>query len=95
MAEHVLKVRAGLVHLLGLLVTGAPRLGDVEAGAVAAGFGTAVSVISGGLGCVTGALVIARLLPEFRRQRSAEPASGAAREPAEPAATPCLRDDVS
>ena len=88
-------LRGRLTGLQTALVTGAPRLGDVEAGAVAAGFGTAVSVISGGLGCVTGALVIARLLPEFRRQRNAEPARGAAGPSPEPAPAPCLRDDVS
>jgi hypothetical protein len=34
-----------------------------------AGFGDTVSVVSGGLACIAGALVLARLLPGFRRQR--------------------------
>ncbi len=49
------------------------RLGDVEAGAVAAAFGDTVSVVSGGLACVAGALALAGLLPAFRRQRAEEP----------------------
>jgi hypothetical protein len=71
-------LRGRLTGLHTALVTGAPRLGDLESGAVAAGFGTAVSVVSGGLGCVAGALVIARLLPGFRRQHGAGTAAAAA-----------------
>jgi MFS family permease len=62
------------------VVTGGPRLGDVESGAVAAAFGDTVSAVSGGLACVAGALVLARLLPGFRRQQSVRPD-----EPGEPA----------
>ena len=52
------------------VVTGGPRLGDLESGAVAAGFGDTVSVVSGGLACIAGALPLARLLPGFRQQRA-------------------------
>jgi hypothetical protein len=38
---------------------------------VATAFGDTVSVVSGGLACVAGALVVARLLPGFRHERSA------------------------
>jgi predicted MFS family arabinose efflux permease len=55
------------------VVTGGPLLGDVEAGTVAAAFGYTVSVVSGGLVCVAGALLLAGLLPAFRRQRAEEP----------------------
>src|SRR5215468_2372934 len=66
------------------VVAGGPRLGDLEAGAVATAFGNAVSVVSGGLTCVAGALVLARLLPGFRHQRVDLAAAGAeAAEPAE------------
>ncbi|MCL2396370.1 MAG: MFS transporter [Acidimicrobiaceae bacterium] len=57
-------------RLLGLqigVVAGGPRLGDLEAGSVATLFGNQVSVVSGGLACVVGALGLVRLLPEFRR----------------------------
>jgi hypothetical protein len=57
-------------------VAGGPRLGDLEAGVVATAFGDTVSVVSGGLACVAGALLVARLLPGFRKQRSAMGASG-------------------
>lgn len=57
------------------VVAGGPRLGDLEAGAVATAFGDTVSVVSGGLACVVGALLVARLLPGFRHERSAMGAS--------------------
>jgi MFS family permease len=57
------------------VVAGGPRLGDLEAGVVATAFGDTVSVVSGGLACVAGALVVARLLPGFRHERSAVGAS--------------------
>jgi MFS family permease len=53
------------------VVAGGPRLGDLEAGAVATAFGDTASVVSGGLACVVGALVLARLLPGFRTLDSA------------------------
>ncbi|HEY3734728.1 MAG TPA: MFS transporter [Streptosporangiaceae bacterium] len=53
------------------VVTGGPRLGDLEAGVVATAFGDATSVVSGGLACVAGALLLARLLPGFRQQQAA------------------------
>ena len=52
------------------VVAGGPRIGDLESGAVATGFSSdTFSVVSGGLACIAGALVLARLLPGFRRQR--------------------------
>src|SRR5580698_10060116 len=72
-------LRGRLTGLQTAVVNAGPRLGDVEAGVVASVVGTTASVLSGGLGCVAGALVIARLLPEFRRQRAAEPAAGTTR----------------
>src|SRR4029077_6009373 len=63
-----LRGRLSGVHIA--VVTGGPRLGDVEAGAVAALTTPQISVISGGLACIAGALVIARLVPEFARYDS-------------------------
>jgi hypothetical protein len=62
-------LRGRLAGLQTAVVTGGPRIGDLEAGAVAAGFGDTISVVSGGLACIAGAVVLARLLPGFRRQR--------------------------
>ncbi|HEV7887784.1 MAG TPA: MFS transporter [Acidimicrobiales bacterium] len=49
------------------VVTGGPRLGDVEAGAAAALVGTRFSVVSGGLACMAGVALCAWLLPGFRK----------------------------
>ena len=62
-------LRGRLAGLQIAVVTGGPRLGDLESGAVAAAFGDTVSVVSGGLACIAGALLLARLLPGFRQQR--------------------------
>ncbi len=50
-------------------VTGAPSLGNVEAGAVARFVGLDFSVVSGGLACVAGALVLGALIPALRNAK--------------------------
>jgi ENTS family enterobactin (siderophore) exporter len=47
-------------------VTTAPSLGNVEAGGVARLAGLEFSVVSGGLACVAGALVLGALIPALR-----------------------------
>lgn len=49
------------------VVTGGPRLGDLESGAVANFTSTSFSIISGGVACVAGVLVLARRYPHFWR----------------------------
>ncbi|HLJ99463.1 MAG TPA: MFS transporter [Streptosporangiaceae bacterium] len=61
-------LRGRLMGVQIAVVTGGPRVGDVESGAVAAAFGDTTSVVSGGLACIVGALLLARALPGFRRQ---------------------------
>jgi MFS family permease len=73
-------LRGRLVGLQIAAVVGAPRIGDAETGGVAAAFGSATSVVSGGLACIAGALILARLLPEFTRQVTAGPNASAIRE---------------
>jgi MFS family permease len=58
-----LRGRLSAVHFL--VVTSGPRLGDMEAGSVAAVLGTRFSVVSGGLGAIAGAIVIALMVPAF------------------------------
>lgn len=58
-----LRGRLNAVHIA--VVTGGPRLGDAEAGAVAAVTSPRFSVVSGGLACLAGVAVIARLLPQL------------------------------
>jgi MFS family permease len=48
-----------------VVVAGGPRLGDLEAGAVAAAFGLTFSVVSGGLACIALTLVLAAMVPKF------------------------------
>jgi MFS family permease len=62
-------LRGRLAGLQIAVVTGGPRIGDLESGAVAAAFGDTFSVVSGGLACIAGALLLARLLPGFRHLR--------------------------
>jgi len=63
-------LRGRLSGLQIAVVTGGPRIGDLESGVVATAFGDTVSVVSGGLACIAGALLLARLLPGFRSQRT-------------------------
>jgi MFS family permease len=64
--------RMSAFHLM--VVTTGPRLGDLEAGGVAALTNPVFSVVSGGVACVAGIAALAALLPEMRRQRAAAPA---------------------
>ena len=63
-------MRGRLMGVQMAVVAGGPRLGDLEAGAVASAFGDTVSVVSGGLACIAGALLVAWSLPGFTRARS-------------------------
>ena len=60
-----LRGRIAAVHIL--VVTGGPRLGDFEAGAVAALVSPWFSVVSGGAACVFGVVALARSFPELWR----------------------------
>jgi predicted MFS family arabinose efflux permease len=59
------RLRGRLSSIQIAVVAGGPRLGDFEAGAVAAATSTQFSVVSGGVLCVLGALFIARKIPEY------------------------------
>ena len=68
-------------------VTTAPALGNVEAGGVARLVSPVFSVVSGGLACVAGALVLGTLIPALRNATLAGPAGElAAAQPQESAA---------
>ena len=69
-------LRGRLMGVQMAVVTGGPRIGDAESGVVAAAFSPATSVITGGLACIGGALLLARLLPAFRRQEIAAAPDG-------------------
>jgi MFS family permease len=61
------RLRGRLSAIFISVVAGGPKLGDAEAGAVAAVAGPQASVVSGGLACMAGAGVVARLMPELAR----------------------------
>ncbi|HJS26664.1 MAG TPA: MFS transporter [Actinomycetota bacterium] len=67
--EH-LRGRLFGIHIL--VVTGGPRLGDLEAGLVAAAFSPMASVVSGGLLCIAGAGLVAWRVPAFRRYHAGD-----------------------
>jgi MFS family permease len=67
------KLRGRLFGIHILVVTGGPRLGDLEAGLVAAAFSPTASVVSGGLLCIAGAGLVAWLVPAFRRYHAGDP----------------------
>jgi hypothetical protein len=79
-------LRGRLMGVQMAVVTGGPRIGDVESGAVAAAFSPGTAVISGGLACIGGALLLARMLPAFRRQEIEAAPDGAPPAPAAEAA---------
>jgi MFS family permease len=56
-----------------LVVSGGPRVGDIEAGIVAAATTPTISVVSGGLLCIAGVGVIAALVPRFARWHVGDP----------------------
>jgi hypothetical protein len=58
--------RSRIASVQMAVVEGGPRLGDLEAGGVAAAMSPQFSIVSGGLACVAGALLVATLLPGFR-----------------------------
>jgi len=64
------RLRGRLSGIHFLVVTGGPRLGDLEAGLVAAWVTPGFSVVSGGLACVVGAGLVALAYPELRRYRA-------------------------
>ena len=47
------------------VVTGGPRLGDAEAGVVASLTSTEISIVSGGIACIVGVLLLLRWRPGF------------------------------
>jgi MFS family permease len=64
-----LRGRLNAVHIA--VVTGGPALGDAEAGAVASLTTPRVSVVSGGLACMLGVLLLVRWVPELSRYDAA------------------------
>ncbi len=67
------ELRGRLSGLHTLVVAGGPRVGDFEAGVVASVFTPTVSIVSGGVICVGGVVILGALLPNFARYRDPDP----------------------
>jgi MFS family permease len=63
--------RGRVSSLDSMVVLGGPALGDLEAGAVASVTSVEFSVISGGLACMAGIVVLGAVFPALRRYRHA------------------------
>ena len=62
-APDELRGRIAAINIL--VVTGGPRIGDIEAALVASAIGAQLSVISGGLLCLLGVVGVMRAFPEL------------------------------
>ena len=65
-------MRGRMSSVFGLVVTGGPRLGDLESGSVAGAAGVRFSVVSGGLLCLLGIGVIWLAFPALARYDTAD-----------------------
>lgn len=63
------QLRGRLTALHSLVVTSGPRIGDLEAATLASFVGAQASVVSGGILCIVGVAVVARLFPELAAYR--------------------------
>jgi hypothetical protein len=60
------RFRSRMASIQMAVVQGGPRLGDMESGGIATATSIEFSVVSGGLACIAGAVVIGLLMPRFR-----------------------------
>jgi MFS family permease len=65
-------LRGRLAGLEMISYTSGPKLGDAEAGLVATLFNVRTSIVSGGILCVVGTVVISALIPQFIKYRGSE-----------------------
>jgi MFS family permease len=65
------RFRSRMSSIQMAVVQGGPRLGDMESGAVATATSLEFSVVSGGLVCIAGAIIIGLLMPRFRAHLAA------------------------
>jgi MFS family permease len=66
------RFRSRMSSIQMAVVQGGPRLGDMESGTVATLTSLEFSVVSGGLACIVGAVLIAALMPHFRHHDAEE-----------------------
>jgi len=61
------RMRGRMSAVYSLVVSGGPRIGDIESGSVAGASGARLSVVSGGLLCLAGVAAIVAAFPELGR----------------------------
>lgn len=66
------ELRGRMISINQIFFQGGPQLGEVESGLVAQAFGPAAAIISGGLGCVLAAGLVARRWPRLRQYDGGE-----------------------
>ena len=66
-------IRGRMTSVNQVFFMGGPQLGEVEAGLVAAAFGVPFSIVSGGIGCILGLVLIVRKWPVLLRYDGHEP----------------------
>lgn len=66
-------IRGRMTSVNQIFFQGGPQLGEIEAGVVAQLFGAPIAIISGGIGCIIGVLLIARRWPQLREYNGDEP----------------------
>lgn len=71
------QLRGRMTSVNMIFFMGGPQLGELEAGLVAQAFGPAVSVISGGIGCLLASAWVAWQTPELRTYRREAPSLAA------------------
>ncbi|MBA4384561.1 MAG: MFS transporter, partial [Anaerolinea sp.] len=66
------ELRGRMISISQIFFAGGPRLGEVEAGLVAQAFGTPISIITGGIGCLISVVVVALKFPQLRKYNGDE-----------------------
>jgi MFS family permease len=66
------QIRGRMTAVNQIFFQGGPQLGEVESGIIASLFGVPVAIISGGIGCVVGTLLIVMKWPQLRSYRGDE-----------------------
>jgi MFS family permease len=66
-------IRGRMTSVNQIFFQGGPQLGEMEAGAVAQLFGATFAVVTGGIGCVIGTLLIIRKWPQLTTYNGDEP----------------------
>ncbi|GAB1472547.1 MFS transporter [Chloroflexota bacterium] len=66
-------VRGRMTSVNQIFFMGGPQLGEIEAGTVAQFFGAPFAVITGGIGCIVGTLLIIWKWPQLRHYNGDEP----------------------